>query len=101
MPFILVRLQTEQGQLVAEVDDRGVIAPLAALAENDSSFVCWRFIREYEDTYFSAAQMNDFIAELERLRPHAGGEGQAALDSIRTAAERCQAENLCMRLIGD
>jgi hypothetical protein len=26
---------------------------------------CWRFIREFEDTWFSAPQMPDFIAELE------------------------------------
>ncbi len=40
MPYILVRLQTEQGDPVLDVDDEGVIAGLTAIAAGDPSFVC-------------------------------------------------------------
>ncbi len=101
MPNIFVHLQTEQGDVVQGVDDHGVIAPLANGVRGDRSFVCWRFIREYDNTYFSAPQMPDFIDELERLRPDASAELQQALNEIRAAAERCEHENLYMVLVGD
>ena len=100
MPQIAVQLQNEVGDPVLAVDDRGVIVDLLPHAQ-DRSYICWRFIREYEDTYFSAPQMPDFIDELDRLRPHASVDQQPVLDEIRAAAERCERENLYMRLIGD
>lgn len=101
MPYILVRLQNEQEEKVEDVNDHGVIAPLLVRVENDRSFVCWRFIREYDDTYFSAPQMPDFLEELERLRRFVPPHEQEALDAVKAAGERCQRENLYMRLIGD
>jgi hypothetical protein len=97
----LVRLQNEHGETVEDVDDEGVIAPLLTTVVDDRSFVCGRFIREYDDTYFSAPQMPDFIAELERLRPLVPREKRVALDRVRAAAERCHRENLYMCLVGD
>ncbi len=45
--------------------------------------------------------MRDFIRELDRLRSQVGQEQQPVLDAIRAAAERCERENLYMRLVGD
>jgi hypothetical protein len=100
MPYITVELRDEQGDPVISIGDDGAIVRLLPHAQ-DRSFVCWRFIREYDDTYFSAPQMPDFVAELERLREHASEADQESLNRIKAAAMQCERENLYMCLVGD
>ena len=59
------QLQTERGEVLEEVLDRGdVIGPLIPEVSDDTS-PCWRFIDPYGDTVFNTLQMGPFLLELD------------------------------------
>jgi hypothetical protein len=98
---ITIKLETEQGQVVQALDDYplGYLMPDA----DDRSFVCWRFIDPYGDAVFNHLQMDDFLAELERVRARAQEPADhCLLDALRDFGERCRVgSHLYLRFYGD
>jgi hypothetical protein len=97
-----IRLEHTEGTVAAEASDGG--APLEDVlpGTDDRSFVCLRFIYQYVDTVFNRLQMDDFLAELERVRPRAPTPAHVRLlDTLRAFGERCKAEDLLLRFYGD
>jgi hypothetical protein len=97
-----IKLETIEGLSLEEISDSD--APLEDLLPpfEDRSFVCLRFIHQYVDTVFNRLQMDDFMAELDRIRPRAKrAEQLRLLDRLQSLAQRCKDEWRLLRFYGD
>jgi hypothetical protein len=91
-----VRLQDERGKPVIPED---ALIEFGTVPENEV-FRLLRYIDPYSDTYFNHAQMEDFLADWEKLDP--SGDQRDQWQLVRRMATRCQGENhLYLRFIGD
>src|SRR5262245_54098206 len=97
-----IKLEQTNGKPLAEITDEGARLEDLLPPRDDRSFVCLRFIDQYADTIFNGLQMEDFLAELERIRPKAQSEAQVRLlDELRALARRCKEERRLLRFYGD
>jgi hypothetical protein len=91
-----VRLQDERGEPVIREDafiEFGTIP-------DGTRFTLLHCIDPYDDTCFNSTQMDDFLADWDKLDPT--GEQREQWQLVRTMAIRCQREsNLYLRFIGD
>jgi hypothetical protein len=97
-----VELQDERGSTLARVADPGSVLVQAMPDENDTSFVCLRFIDRWGDTTFNQHQVRVLIDELESVKPSASVEARAFLDEVEQLAHRVTSEpHLYPKFIGD
>ena len=97
------RLQTEQGESLAEVrDERGTLSDLIPPIA-DESFHCLRFIDLYGDTVFNRLQMPRFLDEWHRIREGVSEREPARIaEQIEALARQCQdGVHLYLKFYGD
>jgi hypothetical protein len=99
-----VRLETERGECVAELEDPdGALGRvLSALETGESRY--WRFIDPYGDTVFNRLQMEPFLIELDAIeRRHlADTVVRQWLAGLEPLARRCRDEvHLYLKFLGD
>jgi hypothetical protein len=86
-----IRLETEHGDLIEQLDDRKLEELLPA--DDDRSYVCLRFVDPYGDTTFNRPQMPDLLLELDRIKAKARSEeDRQFIMQIIKLAQRCQRE---------
>ena len=91
-----VRLQNERGEPVIPED---ALIEFGAIP-NGEGFRLLRYIDPYGDTYFNHAQMEDFLADWDKLEPR--GDQREQWQLVRNMATRCQDEShFYLRFIGD
>ena len=91
-----VRLQDERGKPVIPED---FVIEFATISE-EVDFRLLGYIDRYGDTYFNRVQMEDFLADWDKLHPSAEQKDQWKL--VRNIAARCRDEvHLYLRFIGD
>jgi endonuclease I len=89
-------LQDERGKPVSPQD---AVIEFATIPEG-AAFRLLGYVDPYGDTYFNHAQMKDFLADWDKLRPT--DEQQAQWELVRDMAIRCRDHNhLYVRFMGD
>jgi hypothetical protein len=92
-----VRLQDEGGKPVISED---ALIEFTAIP-HEGEFKLLRYIDPYCDTYFNHAQMEDFLADWNKLKS-AGDEQREQWLLVQNMATRCRDEyHLYLRFIGD
>lgn len=103
MGIATIRLEDEEGGVVEEAaGDPHVLDPLLPDV-SDLSYQCVRFIDPYGETVFNRLQMEQFLAEWDRLRALATTLDQKRVfQEVRRLAEKCGDEpHLYLRFSGD
>jgi hypothetical protein len=91
-----VRLQNERGEPLIPDD---ALVEFATIPHNEA-FRLLRYIDRYSDTYFNHAQMEDFLADWDKLDP--SGDQRDQWQLVRNMATQCRVANhLYLRFIGD
>ena len=91
-----VRLQDERGKPVVPADAEIDFETIPA----DTGFRLLGYIDPYGNTYFNQIQMEDFLADWDKLQP--SGEQREQWKLVRNMAALCNAEaHLYLRFIGD
>ncbi len=86
---LAVKLETEEGKPLEVVYDPHNLLHKILPTEDDTSFVCLRFIDWYGDTVFNRIQMKTFLSEWQRLyRPELSAKEIGMLNQVRELAER-------------
>jgi hypothetical protein len=100
---LLIRLETERGEQVDELQDRDELIAAVIPGIEDIEFHCWRFIDPYGDTVFNGLQMETFLVELDALqRRHSDPRTQASLARLERLARRCRdGVHLYLKFYGD
>lgn len=100
---LTIALETEQGELVAKVEDRKNLLHNLLPTQEDKGFSLLSFIDWYGDTIFNRKQMEIFLSELSFLKNKGiSEEEKKILLSIEGLALKCQTElHLYLKFYGD
>jgi hypothetical protein len=102
---LTIRLETEDGQCVAELDDihNLLLRRANALARERQHLELARFIDPYGDTVFNKLQLPSFIRDLELILAKENDAGERSLLSeIGALAKRGANESgLYLKFVGD
>lgn len=98
-----IRLESKDGGLIEEMPDLESLLSRLLPSFEDSSFHLLRYLDPWGDTIFNRLQMEELVAELQRIRPKASTEEERAfVDSIGRMAVRCrEGEGLYLKFLGD
>lgn len=98
-----VVIQNERGEVIDQVGDgRNYLHRLLPRPE-DQSYQCLRFVDWYGDTIFNYLQMDQLLAEMERLRQRSQCKDEDQLiQRIQEMAQRCKETRHCyLKFVGD
>lgn len=100
---LTIRLETESGSRIQEVDDAKNLLHELLPQEDDTSFQCLRFVDWYGDTVFNQLQLPVLIAELQRTRERVEtADEREIIDRLLHLVDKGRsAGRLYVRFIGD
>ena len=102
MPLIC-KLETEQGEVLGEINDRDNLLHRLLPDPDDETFHCLRFIDWYGDTVFNRPQAERVLVELDLLQLRANTVGEKELlERIEHLARQCwNGVHLYLKFYGD
>lgn len=98
-----LRLQTEKGEVLAElIDSTGLVAQ-GLPSDIDNTYACLQFVDLYGDTVFNRLQIPHLIKDLERVVSESRNEQvQAHYTQMKILSERGNLKpHLYIKFIGD
>jgi hypothetical protein len=108
VPIVVVVKKENREQVRGFVDPAGGTFDAAGdfdgvLPEGDGSFPLLKYVDRYGDTIFNTAQMDDLLADIERLTAlRLQPVERRGLERLRVMAERCRNEpHLYLWFVGD